>query len=263
MCQYGSMQVSTLVHSMLVLACTLFCPLNGVLVLTIAFSFFLFFFSSLPSGKFAFAEFRSLEEANNGMNLLGIILMGRPLKIARSRDFNGKEITVTPWPVWMGQKIKENPALAGKVIGMPDPSQIAQMGNGMFFGDSKNTTVQDRAVRELYVGNTPGIVTESLLSNFINAACIQAKLCTTPAVTNVRMSERFCFVEFCSGGKIGGFLFFLLVVGPTKRLSLTLFFTCLFSCPPVLLSSCPPVLLFFFFFRGNRHCDQSIEFKSN
>jgi hypothetical protein len=234
MCQYSSMQVSWCWLE-------LFLPVEWCL--GTHHCFFFFSFSSLPSGKFAFAEFRSLEEANNGMNLLGIILMGRPLKIARSRDFNGKEITVTPWPVWMGQKIKENPALAGKVIGMPDPSQIAQMGNGMFFGDSKNTTVQDRAVRELYVGNTPGIVTESLLSNFINAACIQAKLCTTPAVTNVRMSERFCFVEFCSAGKIGGFLFFLLVVGPTERLSLTLFFTCLSSCPPVLLSSCPPVLL--------------------
>ena len=47
-----------------------------------------------------------------------------------------------------------------------------------------------------YVGNTPGIVTESLLANFLGAACVQAKICPENPVTNVRLNGKFCFVEF-------------------------------------------------------------------
>ena len=67
-------------------------------------------------------ELRTQEEANNAMNLIGIILMGRPLRIARARNYTGPEVTVTPWPIWMAKKIQENPKLQGKVIGMPDPN---------------------------------------------------------------------------------------------------------------------------------------------
>jgi hypothetical protein len=41
------------------------------------------------SAKFAFAEFRSIEEANNGMNLGGIIYKQYPLKVERPRAYTG------------------------------------------------------------------------------------------------------------------------------------------------------------------------------
>jgi hypothetical protein len=58
------------------------------------------------------------------------------------------------------------------------------------------TTPAERAVRELYVGNTPGFVTEALLANFIGAACVQVKISPENPVTNVRLNGKFCFVEF-------------------------------------------------------------------
>ena len=67
---------------------------------------------------------------------------------------------------------------------MPDPNDASQvlMNPGMM--NHSNTTVQDRAVRELYVGNTPGIVTESLLTSFVGAACVQAKICPVRKISN-------------------------------------------------------------------------------
>ena len=150
------------------------------------------------SGKFAFVELRTQEEANNAMNLIGIILMGRPLRIARARNYTGPDVTVTPWPTWMAKKIQENPKLQGKVIGMPDPNNpvagsVGQSANGT---THNSTTPVERAVRELYVGNTPGFVTEALLANFIGAACVQVKISPENPVTNVRLNGKFCFVEF-------------------------------------------------------------------
>jgi hypothetical protein len=59
------------------------------------------------AGKFAFAEFRSVEECNNALNLNGIVLMGRPLRVARPRNYTGPEITGTPWHVWMTENEKQ------------------------------------------------------------------------------------------------------------------------------------------------------------
>ena len=100
------------------------------------------------SGKFAFAEFRTQEEANNAMNLSNIILMGRPLRIARPRNYTGPNPTITPWPIWMAQKIAANPALEGKVIGMPDPNDVLNTPQALQ-ASAQSSTSEERAMREL------------------------------------------------------------------------------------------------------------------
>jgi RNA recognition motif-containing protein len=201
------------------------------------------------SGKFAFAEFRSIDEANNAMNLLGIILMGRPLKIARSRDFNGKEVQVTPWHVWMAAKIKENPALEGKVIGLADPNDL--INNPQLYVSSINgaTTSEERAVRELYVGNIPHMTTEALLSSFIGGACVQSKITETNPVTNVRLQEKFCFVEFRTPGKLH-------VTGSIVAVVVCLVIFFLIISVNFANRICFPLCCC-------RNCNKSIKFKSN
>jgi hypothetical protein len=154
------------------------------------------------AGKFAFAEFRSVEECNNALNLNGIVLMGRPLRVARPRNYTGPEITGTPWHVWMTEKIKQNPELEGKVIGMPDPAEVAAMaagGNVMsMMGGGAGTNSADRSVRDLYVGNTPEFVTDVQLLAFISGAMREAKLTDDPQpIVRVRLGNgRFAFAEF-------------------------------------------------------------------
>jgi splicing factor U2AF subunit len=154
------------------------------------------------AGKFAFAEFRSVEECNNALNLNGIVLMGRPLRVARPRNYMGPEITGTPWHVWMTEKIKLKPELEGKVIGMPDPAELAAMaagGNGMgMMGGGAAGNSADRSVRDLYIGNTPEFVTDVQLLAFISGAMREAKLTDDPQpIVRVRLGNgRFAFAEF-------------------------------------------------------------------
>jgi splicing factor U2AF subunit len=46
--------------------------------------------------NYAFCEFRSIEEANNGMMLTNVNFMGQPLKVGRPKNYDGPDITPLP-----------------------------------------------------------------------------------------------------------------------------------------------------------------------
>ncbi len=146
--------------------------------------------------KFAFAEFRSVDETNNALNLNEIVLMGRQLKLARPRGYTGPNVPFTPWPQWMGAKLKQQPELEGKIIGIAAPSEVVVMASSLAGGGA---SAPDRPMRELYVGNLPDSMQGSgaVLGKFIQAAMTQTKLTDDPqCIVNVRVAGRFAFVEF-------------------------------------------------------------------
>ena len=49
------------------------------------------------SAKFAFAEFRSIEETNSALNLDGIPMMGQPLRVGRPKAYVGPTTPQSNW----------------------------------------------------------------------------------------------------------------------------------------------------------------------
>lgn len=125
------------------------------------------------SEKFAFAAFRSIEEATEGLKMDQVKLLGYPLKIGRPKAYTGQHSIATPWA---GGEVTVASLQGVKVL---DP----------------DTKVQ----RELYLGNMPQVgVSQVMLTEFFNAAMTQAGLTTQPGnpVVEARISDKFAFVQF-------------------------------------------------------------------
>lgn len=141
------------------------------------------------NGKFAFAEFRSVEECNLAQNLSGILCMGTLLDVKRPAKYNGQPMPSVTWPQWLSQKKPELLA-SGKAIGVPEGG----MGAG---GVSDPNT---KVLRELYIGNTPPGMGEAQLQQIFNEQMKLRNLILNPglACLQVRISAGFSFAEFRS-----------------------------------------------------------------
>jgi len=146
--------------------------------------------------KFAFAEFRSVPECSNALNLNGISFQGRPLNVGRPRAYTGPPTPATTWPQLMALKMNENPELrAGAVIGVP----ASGIGAGAGASVPQHMDPATKTRRELYIGNVPEGVNELQLQQFLSQAMLQTKLNSSPEpIIQCRISGRFAFVEFRS-----------------------------------------------------------------
>ena len=145
------------------------------------------------SQKFAFVEFRSIQETNNAMNLHGSYFNGKVISVARTKTYTGPYTKSVTWSEFTKRRIQEDPSLEGKFPGIPPP------------GVDLSTTVQDhsnapgstRRFRELYLGGHPENITSDQLKQFIEQAMLQTGLVKTQnCVKAVRMCGKFSFVEF-------------------------------------------------------------------
>eukprot|EP00968_Pinguiococcus_pyrenoidosus_P026017 scaffold7052_cov254-Pinguiococcus_pyrenoidosus.AAC.22 len=98
----------------------------------------------LPPNRFAFVEFRSVEEATSALNLNGVPFMGTLLKIGRPSKYVGPASQAVTWQELTGER--------------PDP-QVVDPSTKLY--------------RELFVGNTAPEVTAPLLMDFLNAALVK------------------------------------------------------------------------------------------
>ena len=135
------------------------------------------------SAKFAFCEFRSIEECNLAMNMNGITYNGRVLNIGRPRQYTGPQTVSSTWGEWCAQKGVVNP------IG----------GNAGIFHSAplhKGGDAQTKNYRELYIGNCPEGITEPQLIKFVSDAMALAKLTTAEGspVIQVRACAFFAVV---------------------------------------------------------------------
>ena len=135
------------------------------------------------NSKFSFIEFNRVEDCNAALNLNGIMFMGNNLKIDRPAKYAGPHIVSRTW-----QEITGQSALAGVPIA----------------GDS-NVDPSTKPFRELFIGNTPSDATAATLSEFLGGALQRMGLArpegpssSSSPITTVRVSAKFCFVEFRS-----------------------------------------------------------------
>eukprot|EP01065_Artemidia_motanka_P027728 TRINITY_DN32928_c0_g1_i1.p1 TRINITY_DN32928_c0_g1~~TRINITY_DN32928_c0_g1_i1.p1 ORF type:complete len:531 (+),score=162.99 TRINITY_DN32928_c0_g1_i1:58-1593(+) len=153
------------------------------------------------SGRFAFAEFRSVEECTTGLSLSGIQINGRgaPVSFSRPKRHEGKAAPHRTWAQTMAERVASNPELQGRVIGIeggmaPAPEMAAQAGADM--------VQQKKVARELFIGGLPeGEVSESILIEFLNNVMSQKGLLKPDSppglpVVGARVTGRFAFVEF-------------------------------------------------------------------
>ena len=146
------------------------------------------------SEKFAFVEFRSIQETNNAMNLNGSFFNGKVLSVARTKSYTGPVTKYMYWGDFTAKKIAEDPTLDGKFPGIPPPGTDV---NAATSGDHSNAPGSTRRLRELYLGNVPENITDIQLKQFIGQAMEQTGLADSPDVVKAcRMGRKFAFVEF-------------------------------------------------------------------
>ena len=166
------------------------------------------------SAKFAFAEFRTVEEATlvsaskrtlayyvwlvnliclllqhcrccecrgyslpQGMNLNGIVVKRYPLKVERPRVYNGPHAPTTTWRSFMAEKVKEHPELQGKVLGLGESDGTAA-GGAPIATTAVGSVSETKTARELFIGNMPQDppVTEATLFEVLSTALLGANL---------------------------------------------------------------------------------------
>ena len=139
--------------------------------------------------NFAFAEFRSVEEANLAMNLNEIIYQNCPLSVGRPSRYTG--------PV--GEQVSYGEYIAKhkpEVLNLPDAVGLPA-GSAAALGEAES-----KILRELYVGNLPPQMTDTQLMMFLNQQMKLRQLSSTgipgDAVTAARISNGLAFVEFRS-----------------------------------------------------------------
>jgi len=146
------------------------------------------------NGTFAFVEFRTPELATSGLQLSGINMMGRELRMARPSGY------VPPQG--------GDPALGGGGTGAATWGAAANAGlaavPGMMGMMGAGGVVDNVKARKLYVGNLPleMSIQENTMKDFFNTA-MKAAFPNEPAgdpVESVWMSgeRKFCFVTFRS-----------------------------------------------------------------
>eukprot|EP00939_MAST-03C_sp_MAST-3C-sp1_P000117 g117.t1 len=142
------------------------------------------------TAKYAFAEFRSIPEATNALNLNGVFFQGRVLKIGRPRSYHGPLTQATTWAEFVAAKVQEDPSLEGKFEGVP-PAQIRASATRPL------TDPNTKKYRELYIGNMPDGILPDQLTQFVGQAMHQTGLVPSPDVVHLaRINSRFAFAEF-------------------------------------------------------------------
>ena len=142
------------------------------------------------SGKFAFAEFRSVEECNLAMNLKGAVWQNSVLDVKRPAKYNGPPTQFVSYGEYV---TKNKPALFDQpgAVGLPEGGR----GAAMMAGD-----VDTKMLRELYIGNVPPPMTEAQLQDFFNQQMKMRHLAKGPGnpCIQTRISNGFAFAEFRS-----------------------------------------------------------------
>lgn len=125
--------------------------------------------------KYAFIELTSAQEANKALNLYGIPFMGQNLVIKRPTNYKGPNTPAKTWNDLIG-------AEAGHVPPRADPAT--------------------KCYREVFVGNIPQDCTVDYIRDFFNTILRRLGLasprCLDDSVVTVRLSSKFCFVEFAT-----------------------------------------------------------------
>jgi len=144
------------------------------------------------SAKFAFAEFRTVDETNACLNLHMIVFKGHPMNVARPRAYVGPALPQITWQAHMAPRIASNPQLQQGVVGMAT-------------GGLTNSAPLDANIakyaKELFVGNLPENISDAMLQQFLNTAMQGAGLSQQPGepVTSIRLNVRRCpCLCFCS-----------------------------------------------------------------
>jgi hypothetical protein len=142
------------------------------------------------SGKFAFAEFRSIEECNLGMNLKGAHCQGQILDVKRPSKYVGPPTPFVTYPEYV-QTNKPSLFDMQGAVGLPEGGAAAAMSAG-----DPNT----KMLRELYIGNVPPQMNESQLQMFFNQQMTMRQLAQGPGnpCVQCRISNGFAFAEFRS-----------------------------------------------------------------
>jgi len=162
-------------------------------------------------GKFAFVEFRTVDEANNAMSLDGIQLHGQSLRIARPSDY-------VPPP--SQETITATMMSASNVPGMEGMSgagflAAAAATTGGLTGAEQSAMQLTRKARRIHVGNLPLSIglTAPKLAEFVSAAM---------AAVNLTVRPGNCVIDsFLSGEGKFGFVEFRTVQEATQALTLT------------------------------------------
>jgi len=101
------------------------------------------------SGKFAFIELRSIEEANAALNLNGIPYMGMNLRVGRPSKYNGPQVAHMDWAETLQKylagdmpKLSEAaaaPAPPAMGVAAPAATKVIKLGNMVTAGDVAST----------------------------------------------------------------------------------------------------------------------------
>lgn len=123
------------------------------------------------SGKTIYIDFASAEMASKALNLDGIPLLGKVLKVRRPDGYNGPRTESKTWQDLTGVPLPEEMTV--------DPEQ-------------------DRMSREIFIGNTTPDMNETNLRQHLGAAMLETGLATMPGnpINSCRVSGKFAFVEF-------------------------------------------------------------------
>lgn len=151
------------------------------------------------NGRFAFAEFRTAEEASAAMSLNGIILVGHALNVGRPSAYTGPPTQNIRWEQLMGERIAQNPELRDTAIGLAGGAGAIMQGGG---GHSCVGDPSTKVCRELYIGNMPEGINEIKMVQFFNEEMIKQGMVDQnlpgTACIQARINGRFAFVEFRS-----------------------------------------------------------------
>jgi RNA recognition motif-containing protein len=142
------------------------------------------------SGKFAFAEFRSIEEANLAMNLKGAICQGSVIDVKRPGKYTGPPTPHVSYGEYCAKNKKELFSRPN-AVGLPEGGLAAAQGMG---------DPDTKILRELYIGNVPPGMSEHQLQEFFNGQMKARHLNQGPGnpCIQTRISQGFAFAEFRS-----------------------------------------------------------------
>ncbi len=125
--------------------------------------------------KYAFIELTSAQEATKALNLYGIPFLGQNLVFKRPTNYKGPNTPAKTWNEMIGVE-------TGLVPPRADPAT--------------------KSYREVFVGNIPADCTVDSIKDFFNTTLRRLGLasprCLDDSVVAVRLSSKFCFVEFAT-----------------------------------------------------------------
>ncbi|KAJ8598906.1 hypothetical protein CTAYLR_010386 [Chrysophaeum taylorii] len=142
------------------------------------------------SANFAFVELRTIEETDRALSLTGIPFMGHVLKIGRPSKYDGP---VTPASTWQQLLVEGGFDRDGAPSGFPHEAAAA-------LSMSPGDPASEKVCRELFIGNTSALMTESSIRAFLGLVARQLGQVIGPGdpIISLRLSGHFAFVELRS-----------------------------------------------------------------